>query len=186
MSSVKFLAKLSLIASLVSASSFIYAQGADKKAAVDALMGTMGVAKMADNMGKRMQEDVSSSIPAVLEDILTKDKNMSIEQKKALVPKLQKVMPTMKSKVGTVFVSPNFKQGFISEQAGQYEKSYSTEDINALNSFFKTPTGVKFLTEQGKIAQGTIINLQNKFMPIAIEELKKVAQQEITKAVNTK
>jgi len=163
-------------------SSVAFAQTADKKVAIDGLLQTMNISKMSENMAARMQEDVRNSIPVALEDTLIKDKKLTNDQKKALVPKLDKAIPAMKNKVGTVFASNDFKKSFIAEQTAQYDKSYSLADINALNSFFQSATGKKFLTEQGKIAQGTITNLQNKFMPIAAEELKKIAQQEITNA----
>lgn len=154
----------------------------DKKEAIDSLLATMNASRMADSMAQGLREDVRGATGQALEEALVADKKLSNEQKKALVPKLQKSVTSLREKAGSIFTKPEFKQSFIAEQAAQYAKSYSVEDIKVLNTFFQTETGKKFLVEQGKIAQGTIANLQQKYMPQAIEDLKKLAAQEINTA----
>ncbi len=158
-----------------------FAQTSDKKAALDALFNSIGMNKMADGMSTRLKEDIKLGVSTVLEGALVVDKKLTNEQKKNLVPKLEKSIPSLQAKVGGVFDTPEFKKAFIDEQTAQYDKSYSTQDIKAINTFFQTESGKKYLTEQGKINQATIQNLQSKYMPIAIEDLKKQAIQEVNK-----
>ncbi|MFM2344711.1 MAG: hypothetical protein RLZZ210_1322 [Pseudomonadota bacterium] len=177
---------ISLGLGIITSGNAFAAPDAAKKTAIDSLFNTMGISKMAEGMAGRLKEDVKLGVSNVLEGALIVDKKLTPEQKKALVPKLEKSIPVLQAKVGGVFDTPEFKKAFIEEQTAQYDKVYSTQDIQAINTFFQTETGKKFLTEQGKVAQATIQNLQNKYMPIAIEDLKKSAIQEVNKAAASK
>ncbi len=170
----------------ITLSSQVFAIDVAKKPAVDALLSAMNVNTMADTMAARMKEDLKMNVSAVLEGALINEKKLTNEQKKALVPKLEKAIPTLQAKVGSNLGTEEFKKTFINEHVNQYDKAYSKTDIEALTTFFQSSVGKKFLEAQGKVSQGIIQNLQAKYMPSAIDELKKLAVQEVIKASSTK
>jgi uncharacterized protein len=170
----------------VTLSSQAFAIDAAKKPAVDALLSAMNVTTMADTMAARMKEDLKMNVSTVLEGALVAEKKLSNEQKKALVPKLEKVIPTLQAKVGSGLGTEEFKKTFINEHVNQYDKAYSKTDIEALTGFFQSAVGKKFLEAQGKVSASIIQNLQAKYMPSAIDELKKMAVQEVSKAAAAK
>ncbi len=153
----------------------------DKKAAIDKVLDSINIQKIADNFANTAQKEAAGNSAIILQNVFIENKNLSKERKQALVADVEKdILPRVQAKAISIFTQKDFKKQFIEEQAQQYGQYYSAEELEGLATFYQSSLGKKFLESQPKIAQTTLMNIMQKYMPMALNEARQISQKEIS------
>ena len=83
---------------------------------------------------------------------------------------------------GTAFSTDAFKQDAIKAHYDAFGKYYSTQEIKDLTTFLKSPTGQKFMQNQGKATQEIWGSMMQKYGPQVGKSMRDAAEKEIAAA----
>lgn len=151
-----------------------------KQAAIKNLLDAIDAQKLVGAIGNSAQMQAKQLVPAILSDALSENKTMTDKQKQASVPSLQKnAVPKLVDSAGQVFATDSFKQDAMQAQYDAYAKYYSTQEINDLTAFYKSPTGRKFIQVQDQVGRDVVNGLMQKYMPQAIKATRTQADKEV-------
>jgi hypothetical protein len=151
-----------------------------KQAAIKALLDAIDAPKLVSAIAKSAQVQAKQLVPAILSDALTENKSLNDKQKQAAVPSLQKnVVPKLVESAGTVFNSEPFRQDAMQAQYDAYAKYYSISEIKDLTTFYKSPTGRKFIEVQDQVGRDVVNGLMQKYMPTSIKTTRDQADKEV-------
>lgn len=156
---------------------------ADKAAAIKDLLAAIDANKLAAAIGQSAQMQAKQLVPAVLSDALTENKSMSDAQKQAAVPELQKnAIPKLVDSAGQVFTTEQFRNDAVQAQTQAYARYYSTQEIKDLTTFYRSPTGRKFIEVQDQVGRDVVNGVMQKYMPQSIQATRQQADREVTNA----
>ncbi|AUT58841.1 MULTISPECIES: DUF2059 domain-containing protein [Paraburkholderia] len=151
-----------------------------KQAAIKNLLDAIDAQKLVGAIGNSAQMQAKQLVPAILSDALSENKTMTDKQKQASVPSLQKnAVPKLVDSAGQVFATDSFKQDAMQAQYDAYAKYYSTQEINDLTAFYKSPTGRKFIQVQDQVGRDVVNGLMQKYMPQSIKATRDQADKEV-------
>ena len=151
-----------------------------KQAAIKNLLDAIDAQKLVGAIGNSAQMQAKQLVPAILSDALSENKTMTDKQKQASVPSLQKnAVPKLVDSAGQVFATDAFKQDAMQAQYDAYAKYYSTQEINDLTAFYKSPTGRKFIQVQDQVGRDVVNGLMQKYMPQSIKATRDQADKEV-------
>ena len=151
-----------------------------KQAAIKNLLDAIDAQKLVGAIGNSAQMQAKQLVPAILSDALSENKTMTDKQKQASVPSLQKnAVPKLVDSAGQVFATDAFKQDAMQAQYDAYAKYYSTQEINDLTAFYKSPTGRKFIQVQDQVGRDVVNDLMQKYMPQSIKATRDQADKEV-------
>ncbi|MBP0594611.1 DUF2059 domain-containing protein [Paraburkholderia sp. LEh10] len=151
-----------------------------KQAAIKDLLDAIDAQKLVGAIGNSAQMQAKQLVPAILSDALSENKTMTDKQKQASVPTLQKnAVPKLVDSAGQVFATDAFKQDAMQAQYDAYAKYYSTQEIKDLTSFYKSPTGRKFIQVQDQVGRDVVNGLMQKYMPQSIKATRDQADKEV-------
>ncbi|CAN0619137.1 DUF2059 domain-containing protein [Burkholderia multivorans] len=154
---------------------------ADKKAAIKDLLDAIDAPKLVAAIGNSAEMQAKQLVPAILSDALSENKTLSDKQKQASVPTLQKnAVPKLVENAGKVFGTQSFSNDAMSAQYDAYAKYYSTSEIKDLTTFYKSPTGRKFIQVQDQVGRDVVNGLMQKYMPQAIQATRAQADKEVS------
>lgn len=152
-----------------------------KQAAIKDLLGAIDAEKLVGAIGNSAQMQAKQLVPAILSDALTENKTLSEKQKQAAVPSLQKnAVPKLVNEAGQVFATEQFRRDAMQSQYDAYAKYYSTSEIKDLTTFYKSPTGRKFIAVQDQVGRDVVNGLMQKYMPESIKATREQADKEVT------
>lgn len=141
-----------------------------KQAAIKELLDAIDAQKLVGAIGNSAQMQAKQLVPAILSDALTENKTMTDKQKQAAVPTLQKnAVPKLVDSAGQVFATDSFRQDAMQAQYDAYAKYYSTSEIKDLTTFYKSPTGRKFIQVQDQVGRDVVNGLMQKYMTASVE-----------------
>ncbi|GAB7535400.1 DUF2059 domain-containing protein [Burkholderia sp. 22PA0099] len=153
---------------------------ADKKAAISDLLSAIDAPKLVGAIANSAEMQSKQLVPAILSDALSENKTLTDAQKQAAVPTLQKnAVQKLVDGAGKVFDTQNFKSDAIQAQYDAYAKYYSTSEIKDLTTFYKSPTGRKFIQVQDQVGRDVVNGLMQKYMPQAIKATRDQADKEV-------
>jgi hypothetical protein len=153
---------------------------ADKRAAIKDLLDTIDATKLVGAIANSAQMQSKQLVPAILSDALSENKTLSDAQKQAAVPSLQQnAVPKLVDNAGKVFATQQFQSDAMKAQYEAYGKYYSTQEIRDLTSFYKSPTGRKFIQVQDQVGRDVVNGLMQKYMPQAIKATRDQADKEV-------
>ncbi|MEX3606021.1 MAG: DUF2059 domain-containing protein [Burkholderia sp.] len=153
---------------------------ADKKAAISDLLNAIDAPKLVGAIANSAEMQSKQLVPAILSDALSENKTLTDAQKQAAVPTLQKnSVQKLVDGTGKVFDSQGFKNDAIQAQYDAYAKYYSTSEIKDLTTFYKSPTGRKFIQVQDQVGREVVNGLMQKYMPQAIQATRTQADKEV-------
>ena len=151
-----------------------------KQAAIKELLDAIDAQKLVGAIANSAQMQAKQLVPAILSDALSENKQMSEKQKQAAVPSLQKTaVPKLVDGAGVVFNSDGFRQDAMQAQYDAYAKYYSTQEIKDLTTFYKSPTGRKFIQVQDQVGRDVVNGLMQKYMPQSIKATRDQADKEV-------
>lgn len=151
-----------------------------KQAAIKDLLDAIDAQKLVGAIGNSAQMQAKQLVPAILSDALSENKTMTDKQKQAAVPTLQKnAVPKLVDGAGQVFNTDGFKQDAMEAQYEAYAKYYSTQEIKDLTSFYRSPTGRKFIQVQDQVGRDVVNGLMQKYMPQSIKATRDQADKEV-------
>lgn len=151
-----------------------------KQAAIKELLDAIDAPKLVSAIANSAQMQAKQLVPAILSDALTENKTLNDKQKQAAVPSLQKnAVPKLVESAGTVFGSDQFRQDAMQAQYDAYAKYYTTSEIKDLTTFYKSPTGRKFIEVQDQVGRDVVSGLMQKYMPAAIKATRDQADKEV-------
>jgi uncharacterized protein len=151
-----------------------------KQAAIKDLLDAIDAQKLVGAIGNSAQMQAKQLVPAILSDALSENKTMTDKQKQASVPTLQKnAVPKLVDGAGQVFNTDGFKQDAMEAQYEAYAKYYSTQEIKDLTSFYRSPTGRKFIQVQDQVGRDVVNGLMQKYMPQSIKATRDQADKEV-------
>lgn len=151
-----------------------------KQAAIKDLLDAIDAQKLVGAIGNSAQMQAKQLVPAILSDALSENKTMSDKQKQAAVPTLQKnTVPKLVDSAGQVFATDSFKQDAMQAQYDAYAKYYSTQEIKDLTTFYRSPTGRKFIQVQDQVGRDVVNGLMQKYMPQSIKATRDQADREV-------
>jgi len=151
-----------------------------KQAAIKDLLDAIDAQKLVGAIGNSAQMQAKQLVPAILSDALSENKTMTDKQKQAAVPTLQKnAVPKLVDEAGQVFATDSFKQDAMQAQYDAYAKYYSAQEIKDLTTFYRSPTGRKFIQVQDQVGRDVVNGLMQKYMPQAIKATRTQADQEV-------
>lgn len=154
---------------------------ADKQAAIKDLLAAIDAEKLVGAISNSAQMQAKQLVPAILSDALSENKTLNDKQKQAAVPTLQKnAVPKLVESAGKVFDSTGFKNDAMQAQYEAYAKYYSTAEIKDLTTFYKSPTGHKFIQVQDQVGRDVVNGLMQKYMPQAIKGTRDQADKEVS------
>ncbi|MEX3592316.1 MAG: DUF2059 domain-containing protein [Burkholderia sp.] len=154
---------------------------ADKKAAIRDLLNAIDAPKLIGAIANSAEMQSKQLVPAILSDALSENKTLTEAEKQASVPSLQKnSVQKLVDGAGKVFNSQGFKNDAMQAQYNAYAKYYSTLEIKDLMTFYKSPTGLKFIQVQDKVGRDVVNGLMQKYMPQAIQATRAQADKEIS------
>ena len=151
-----------------------------KQAAIKDLLDAIDAQKLVGAIGNSAQMQAKQLVPAILSDALSENKTMTDKQKQAAVPSLQKnAVPKLVDSAGQVFATDSFKTDAMQAQYDAYAKYYSTSEIKDLTTFYKSPTGRKFIQVQDQVGRDVVNGLMQKYMPQSIKATRDQADKEV-------
>ena len=151
-----------------------------KQAAIKDLLDAIDAQKLVGAIGNSAQMQSKQLVPAILSDALSENKTMNDKQKQAAVPQLQKdTVPRLVDSAGQVFATDSFRQDAMQAQYDAYAKYYTTAEIKDLTTFYKSPTGRKFIQVQDQVGRDVVNGLMQKYMPQAIKATRTQADKEV-------
>ncbi|MGF6603891.1 hypothetical protein P3T23_008645 [Paraburkholderia sp. GAS448] len=151
-----------------------------KQAAIKELLDAIDAQKLVGAIGNSAQMQAKQLVPAILSDALTENKSLTDKQKQASVPTLQKTaVPKLVDSAGQVFATDAFRQDAMQAQYDAYAKYYSTQEIKDLTTFYKSPTGRKFIQVQDQVGRDVVNGLMQKYMPQSIKATRDQADKEV-------
>jgi hypothetical protein len=151
-----------------------------KQAAIKNLLDAIDAQKLVGAIGNSAQMQSKQLVPAILSDALSENKTLNDKQKQAAVPDLQKnAVPKLVDSAGQVFATDSFRQDAMQAQYDAYAKYYTTSEINDLTTFYKSPTGRKFIQVQDQVGRDVVNGLMQKYMPQAIKATRTQADREV-------
>jgi uncharacterized protein len=158
-----------------------------KQAAIKNLLDAIDAQKLVGAIGNSAQMQAKQLVPAILSDALSENKTMTDKQKQASVPTLQKnAVPKLVDSAGQVFATDQFRQDAMQAQYEAYAKYYSTQEINDLTAFYKSPTGRKFIQVQDQVGRDVVNGLMQKYMPQSIKATRDQADKEVASVSSAK
>uniref|UniRef100_UPI000F62C1BA BPSL2520 n=1 Tax=Burkholderia pseudomallei (strain K96243) TaxID=272560 RepID=UPI000F62C1BA len=153
---------------------------ADKKAAIKDLLDAIDAPKLVSAIANSAEMQSKQLVPAILSDALSENKTLNDKQKQAAVPTLQKnAVPKLVDGAGKVFGTQQFTNDAMQAQYDAYAKYYSTSEIKDLTTFYKSPTGRKFIQVQDQVGRDVVNGLMQKYMPQAIKATRDQADKEV-------
>ncbi|MGV2288958.1 DUF2059 domain-containing protein [Trinickia sp. YCB016] len=151
-----------------------------KQAAIKELLEAIDAQKLVGAIGNSAQMQAKQLVPAILSDALSENKTLTDKQKQASVPALQKnAVPKLVDSAGQVFATDSFRQDAMQAQYDAYAKYYSTQEIKDLTTFYKSPTGRKFIQVQDQVGRDVVNGLMQKYMPQSIKATRDQADKEV-------
>jgi len=151
-----------------------------KQAAIKDLLDAIDAQKLVGAIGNSAQMQSKQLVPAILSDALSENKTMNDKQKQAAVPQLQKdTVPRLVDSAGQVFATDSFRQDAMQAQYDAYAKYYTTAEIKDLTTFYKSPTGRKFIQVQDQVGRDVVNGLMQKYMPQSIKATRDEADKEV-------
>jgi len=151
-----------------------------KQAAIKDLLDAIDAQKLVGAIGNSAQMQSKQLVPAILSDALSENKTLNDKQKQAAVPQLQKdTVPKLVDSAGQVFATDSFRQDAMQAQYDAYAKYYTTAEIKDLTSFYKSPTGRKFIQVQDQVGRDVVNGLMQKYMPQSIKATRTQADKEV-------
>ena len=152
-----------------------------KQAAIKDLLDAIDAQKLVGAIGNSAQMQSKQLVPAILSDALSENKTMNDKQKQAAVPQLQKdTVPRLVDSAGQVFATDSFRQDAMQAQYDAYAKYYTTAEIKDLTTFYKSPTGRKFIQVQDQVGRDVVNGLMQKYMPQSIKATRAQADKEVS------
>jgi hypothetical protein len=156
---------------------------AAKQAAIKDLLSAINAQKLVGAIGNSAQMQAKQLVPAILSDALTENKTMTDAQKQASVPGLQQnAVPKLVNEAGQVFATQQFRTDAMQSQFDAYAKYYTTAEIKDLTTFYKSPTGRKFIEVQDQVGRDVVNGLMQKYMPQSIKATREQADREVATA----
>ncbi|QHP92569.1 DUF2059 domain-containing protein [Burkholderia glumae] len=153
---------------------------ADKKAAITDLLNAIDAPKLVGAIANSAEMQSKQLVPAILSDALSENKTLTDAQKQAAVPTLQKnAVQKLVDGAGKVFDTQGFKNDAMQAQYEAYANYYSTSEIKDLTTFYKSPTGRKFIQVQDQVGRDVVNGLMQKYMPQAIQATRAQADKEV-------
>src|ERR1700742_988578 len=151
-----------------------------KQAAIKDLLNAIDAQKLVSAIGNSAQMQAKQLVPAILSDALSANKTMTDKQKQASVPTLQKnAVPKLVNSAGQVFTTDSFRQDAMQAQYDAYAKYYTTQELKDLTTFYKSPTGRKFIQVQDQVGRDVVNGLMQKYMPQSIKATRDQADKEV-------
>jgi hypothetical protein len=151
-----------------------------KKAAIKNLLDAIDAEKLVGAIGNSAQMQAKQLVPAILSDALSENKTLTDAQKQAAVPSLQKnAVQKLVDSAGQVFASDSFRKDAMQAQYQAYAKYYSVQEINDLTTFYRSPTGRKFIQVQDQVGRDVVSGLMQKYMPQSIRATRDQADREV-------
>lgn len=161
-----------------------YAQDADKTAAIKELLTVMQADQAVKGQAENWQQGAKQEAPMVLEQVLVENKTLNDKQKQAAVDKLKKngAVQRMVEGAGTAFTTDGFKTDAMKAHYDAFAKYYSVQEIKDLTTFLKSPSGQKFMANQGKATQEIWGSMMQKYGPQVGKSMHDAAEKEIAAA----
>ncbi len=151
-----------------------------KQAAIKDLLAAIDAQRLVSAIGNSAQMQAKQLVPAILSDALTANKAMTDKQKQAAVPSLQKnAVPKLVDSAGQVFTTDSFRQDAMQAQYEAYAKYYTTQELKDLTTFYRSPTGRKFIEVQDQVGRDVVNGLMQKYMPQSIKATRDEADKEV-------
>ncbi|HTH58543.1 MAG TPA: DUF2059 domain-containing protein [Paraburkholderia sp.] len=151
-----------------------------KQAAIKDLLDAIDADKLVGAIGNSAQMQAKQLVPAILSDALSENKTLTDKQKQAAVPSLQKnSVQKLVDSAGQVFTTDAFRQDAMQAQYEAYAKYYSVQEIKDLTTFYRSPTGRKFIQVQDQVGRDVVSGLMQKYMPQSIRATRDQADKEV-------
>jgi uncharacterized protein len=151
-----------------------------KQAAIKELLAAIDAQKLVGAIANSAQMQAKQLVPAILSDALSENKSLNDKQKQAAVPTLQKnAVPKLVDSAGQVFATDSFRNDAMQAQYDAYGKYYTTQEIKDLTTFYKSPTGHKFIEVQDQVGRDVVNGLMQKYMPQSIKATRDQADKEV-------
>ncbi|HEY1609655.1 MAG TPA: DUF2059 domain-containing protein [Paraburkholderia sp.] len=151
-----------------------------KQAAIKDLLDAIDAQKLVGAIGNSAQMQAKQLVPAILSDALSENKTLTDAQKQAAVPTLQKnSVQKLVDSAGQVFATDSFRQDAMQAQYQAYAKYYSVQEIKDLTTFYRSPTGRKFIEVQDQVGRDVVSGLMQKYMPQSISATRAQADKEV-------
>ena len=151
-----------------------------KQAAIKELLEAIDAQKLVGAIGNSAQMQAKQYVPEILSEALSENKTLNEKQKQAAVPTLQKnSVQKLVDSAGQVFTTDAFRNDAMQAQYDAYAKYYSTQEIKDLTSFYKSPTGRKFIQVQDQVGRDVVGGLMQKYMPQSIQATRAQADKEV-------
>jgi len=151
-----------------------------KQAAIKELLEAIDAQKLVGAIGNSAQMQARQYVPEILSEALSENKTLTDKQKQAAVPTLQKTaVQKLVDSAGQVFATDAFRQDAMQAQYDAYAKYYSTQEIKDLTTFYKSPTGRKFIQVQDQVGRDVVGGLMQKYMPQSIQATRTQADKEV-------
>ena len=153
---------------------------AAKQAAIKDLLDAIDAQKLVGAIAQSAQLQAKQLVPAILSDALSENKSLTDAQKQAAVPSLQQnAVPKLVDGAGQVFATDGFRKDAMQAQYEAYAKYYSTQEIKDLTTFYRSPTGRKFIQVQDQVGRDVVGGLMQKYMPQSIKATRAQADKEV-------
>ncbi|PLZ01887.1 hypothetical protein CY652_14380 [Burkholderia sp. WAC0059] len=151
-----------------------------KQAAIRDLLEAIDAQRLVGAIGSSAQMQAKQLVPAILSDALTQNKTLTDQQKQASVPTLQQnAVPRLVDSAGQVFTTDAFRQDAMQAQFQAYARYYTTQEIKDLTTFYRSPTGRKFIQVQDQVGRDVVNGLMQKYMPESIQATRSEADREV-------
>jgi hypothetical protein len=150
------------------------------RAAIKDLLDAIDGRKLASAIGNSAQMQAKQLVPEILSDALTQNKTLNENQKQAAVPQLQQnAVPKLVDQAGQVFATDQFRNDALQAQYQAYAAHYTVQEIKDLTTFYRSPTGKKFIEVQDQVGRDVVNGLMQKYMPQSVKATRDQADKEI-------
>lgn len=162
----------SLFLIVVIASSNVSAQtqiAPEKMKALKELITLVNQDNKSETVMKSMMQEMDKLRDATMQSLIADRSDLSETQKNELKVVLVEESNRLSKKLQeNLFKKVNFNQILEEIMIGLYDKNYSTEELNDLLAFYKTPTGQKTLKITQKLMEDSMRLSEEKLLPIIV------------------
>ena len=157
----------------------------EKRGAIRELLDITQADRQVRALGENAQAQSKQEAPVLVERVLIANKTLKDDkQKRAVADKLVKggAVQRIVDQAGKLFVADAFRNDALNAYYDAYARAYTTQELKEMAAFFKTQTGQKFMTTQGRVDQEIFGALMQKYLPQVRKATVDAAEKEIAAA----
>jgi hypothetical protein len=130
------------------------------------LIDAMNFRRMLVGMTSEMSRSMPEFTKMMASQALDKQPGMTAEKKAAALAKMREDVPRLLAAMNAVFSDQALVDQMIDVSVNIYARQFTAEELRQIAAFYKTPVGVKMLTQMPALTQESMRESQRVILPL--------------------